>query len=115
MARFSSGVAALGLLLVLGLSGCSTPRAPVTFSEGVITVENQSDVEWRNVMITVNDHYRGGAPVLAANGRLTAPISQFQTAYGQRFEVVRQAVTKIEVAATDANGQPVSLSWGENK
>ena len=102
------------LALACGAAGCEQRREPITFSDGTITIENQSSVEWRKVMITVNDHYRGGAPVLAPQGRMNAPISQFQTAHGDKY-VVSRPVVKIEVAATDANGQPVRLVWGERK
>ena len=41
----------------------------------IVVVENQTAQEWRNVVITVNDHFRGGSPTLAPGGRLTAPLS----------------------------------------
>ena len=62
-------------------------------------------------VITVNDHFRGGAPTLAPGGRLTAPLSGFQTAFGQRFDHARQSVAKIELTATDADGGAVALNW----
>jgi hypothetical protein len=107
--------AVLGLALALGLGACTPPPEPITFSDGTITVHNQTSTEWRKVMITVNDHYRGGAPSLAAGARMNAPISQFQTAFGEKYVAARQPVVKIEVTATDASGQPVSLLWGERK
>ena len=105
--------AAFGLAVALG--ACSSPPEPITFSDGTITVENQTSREWRNVLITVNDHYRGGAPSLAARGRMNAPISQFRTAYGEKYVLARQAVVKIEITATDADGNPIKLLWGERQ
>jgi hypothetical protein len=99
----------------LALAACSSPPEPIWFTDGTITVENQTSREWRNVMITVNDHYRGGAPSLAPRSRLNAPVSQFRTAYGEKYVLARQPVVKIEVTATDADGQPVKLLWGERK
>jgi hypothetical protein len=96
-------------------AGCSDTREPIVISEGTLHVENQTSLEWRNVMVTVNDHFRGGTPQLAAGGRLTAPLGQFQTAYGQRFVVARQTVFKVEVTATDSSGAPVKLQWGETR
>jgi len=69
----------------------------------------------RNVVVTVNDHFRGGVGTLTAHGRLTAPLSQFQTGLGQRFDVGRQSVVKIDVTATDDKEQPVRLEWGAHK
>ena len=42
---------------------------------------------------------------------MAAPLTQFQTAFGQHFDRVSQSVTKIELTATDADGQPVTLAW----
>jgi hypothetical protein len=104
----SPGLAVLALLVA---AGCSPPPHPIAINDGTVTVDNRTDHEWRSVLITVNDHFRGGAPRLAAGSRLTAPLSQFQTGLGQRFSLSRQTVTKIEVTATDATGQPVRLTW----
>jgi hypothetical protein len=92
-------------------SACSSPRPPIALNEGVVVVQNQTSREWRKVIVTVNDHFRAGAASLAPGGRLTAPLSQFQTAFGQQFDRARQSVAKIEVTATDADGKPVSLTW----
>lgn len=107
-----ASLVALVLALPLAAAACSHVREPITIAEGTVNIENQTAHEWRNVLVTVNDHFRGGAPRLAAGGRLTAPLTQFQTAFGQRFSLERQSVFKVEVAATDDTGQPVTLQWG---
>ena len=81
----------------------------------MVVVENLTPREWRNVKVTVNDHYTGGTSVLLPGGRLTAPLSQFQTGFGQKFDRGRQSVFKVEVSATEPDGKPVSLLWGEPK
>jgi hypothetical protein len=101
--------------VILMAWGCTTARAPIDVHGGTVTIENQTSRPWRNVVVTVNDHFRGGAPLLAAGSLLTAPLSQFQTAFGQRFVPGRQSVVKIEVTATDSNGEPVSLRWDRLK
>jgi hypothetical protein len=108
------GVPVLSLALWLA-AACTSPRDPIVINDNIITIENQTSREWRNVVVTVNDHFRGGSPSLAARGLLTAPLSTFQTSFGQRFAVGRQAVFKIEVAATDARGEPVKLEWDIKK
>jgi hypothetical protein len=108
--------ATLAVFVVIAAAGCKPARAPVTLQEGTVYVENQTATEWRNVVVTVNDHFRGGAPSLPPGGRLTAPLSQFRTAFGQVYDRSRQSVEKIEVTATDANGKPVALQWhGERR
>lgn len=77
----------------------------------MVTVENLTSREWRNVKVTVNDHFTGGAAVLLPGGRLTAPLSQFQTGLGQKFDRGRQSVFKVEVTATEPDGTPVALQW----
>jgi hypothetical protein len=97
----------LGVLLMA--ASCSPAPAPKTVTENMVIVLNQTSRDWRNVVVTVNDHFRGGASLLAAHGRLTAPLGQFQTAFGQRYDFSRQPVFRVEVTATDASGEPVTL------
>jgi hypothetical protein len=92
-------------------AACSQRRDPIILQEGTITVENQSSTAWRDVRIVVNDYFAGGGPSLAAGGRMDAPLSQFVTGFGQRFDRGRMSVRKIEVTATDAKGRPVRLEW----
>ena len=107
-------LAKLALAGVLFAGACSDERPPVTIKDNIVVVENQTAREWRNLVVSVNDHFRGGATTLAAGGRMTAPLSGFQTAFGQRFDRTTQSVSKIEVTATDADGRPVALTWAGN-
>jgi hypothetical protein len=92
-----------------GESRSFTP--PIAMVEGTVVVSNTTDREWRNVVVTVNDHFHGGAPTVAPRSRLTAPLSQFVTGHGQRYDRSRQSVFKVEVTATDSAGEPVRLDW----
>ena len=47
-------------MTVLASAACSAPRDPIIVDEGMVTVENQTSREWRNVKVTVNDHFSGG-------------------------------------------------------
>lgn len=99
--------------MVVLTAACSDPVAPIQVEEGSVTVQNQTSREWRNVRIVLNDHFSGGAAHLAAGGRLNAPLNRFTTAFGQPFES-RDGVKKIEVTATDAAGETVTLRWPES-
>jgi hypothetical protein len=99
------------LVPLLVCPACRRPE-PIRVAENIVVVENQTSREWRNVVVTVNDHFRGGAPVLAARGKLSAPLSQFQTGFGQRYDIGRR-VFKVEVTATDSAGEPVRLEYGD--
>jgi hypothetical protein len=116
--RRTSRLSALLAVLIaapLICAACSAPRDPILVEEGMVDIENQTSLEWRNVIVRVNDHFTGGVPALAAGGHLNAPLSQFQTSYGQRFDRGRQSVFKIGVTATDADGKPVTLTWGQDQ
>lgn len=103
------GVGRTVIVLLMLSAACSHRPGPITVDDNIVGVQNQTSREWRNVVVTVNDHFRGGTPTLAAGSRMAAPLSQFRTAFGQQFDVARQSVFKVEVTATDANGEPVKL------
>lgn len=86
-------------------------RDSIVVNRGTVAVENQTDSDWRNVVVTVNDHFHGGARSLGAGGRLDAPLSQLKTGHGQFFDRGRMSVKKVVVVATDASGRPVRLEW----
>jgi hypothetical protein len=102
---------ALTGLLAVCAAACSQPRDPIVVQEGMITIENRSSAEWRDVRITVNDHFFGGVASLPPGGRMNAPLSQFQTGFGQKFDRWRMSVKKIEVTAITPAGAPVRLDW----
>jgi hypothetical protein len=115
--RFLSGSwrAAAALSLIVLTVGCDDRRDPITLEEGVITVENQTGSEWQDVRVVVNDYFGGSAPALAPGQRMNAILSNMQTGLGQRFDRGRMSVYKIEVTATNAEGEPVKLTWGEDR
>jgi hypothetical protein len=96
-------------------AGCSEVHEPILVDGGVITIENTTDKEWKNIKLVLNDHFFGGAPALAPGQRLNAMVSSLQTGFGQRFDRSRMPIKKIEVTATDADGQPVNLKWGTER
>ena len=112
-------VAAVGVAAAWYLySEFGEPRSfvsPVSIVEGAIDGRNTTDREWRNVVVTVNHHFHGGARSLAAGGRLHAPLSEFVTGFGQRYDRSRQSVFKVEVTATDSGGEAVRLDWEAKK
>jgi hypothetical protein len=106
-------IAALAVTAAVILSACSAPRDPIVINEGVLTLENRTDREWRDVVVTVNHHYRGGTPSLAAGGRLTAPLRDFKTGFGQPYDRGRMSVFYVVVTAKEPDGKDVRLEWGK--
>jgi hypothetical protein len=101
----------IALATAISCVACSEARNPIAIQEGQLVVENQTSSEWTNVVITVNDHFRGGAATLRPGGRVHAPLNDLQTGFGQRFDRSRMSVKKVIVTATDAAGEPVKLEW----
>ena len=100
-------------VFVAVLAACSPPPPPVSVNEGMVTVINQTDQDWKQVLITVNDHFRGFVPVLKAEGRANAPLTQLTTGHGQRW-VSGTPVRTIDVTAKSADGTDVKLSYGRD-
>ena len=107
--------AAGALAIAIAAPFCTSRPDPIAIEERTLVLRNDTSRDWKNVRVTVNDHFVGGAPVLAAGGRMSAPLSQFQTGYAQRFDPSHQVVYKVEVTATDAKGEPVNLRWGRDR
>ena len=110
MRRLAAVLALSCLVLVVG---CSEPPPPVSVSEGMVTVLNQTDQDWNDVLITVNDHFRGFVKTLKAQGRANAPLAQFSTGHGQRWTQGAYVKT-IDVTAKAADGTDVKLTWGRD-
>ena len=97
--------------LVMLCAACARPRDPIVIKDGILVLENQSEREWRNVRVTINDHFSGGVHSLMPGGLMTAPLRDFQTGFGQKFDRGRMSVKKVIVSATDSTGKPVTLAW----
>jgi hypothetical protein len=106
--------ALLAGLALAALTGCTDPPPPIAVGEGMVTVVNQTDQDWKEVLITVNDHFRGFVPVLKAEGRANAPLSQLSTGHGQRW-MSGTPVRTVDVSARSADGADVKLTWGRDK
>ena len=101
-------------MFVLGLSllaACSRPRDPIVIDHGTLILENQTSREWRDVLITVNHHYFGGTRSLAPGGRLNAPLRDFKTGFGVKYDRGRMSVFRVVVTAKEPNGTDVRLEW----
>lgn len=76
----------------------------------MLTVENQTGDEWRNVEIWINRYFRVTVPSIAAGGRLQVPVNAFVSGYGQRFDPAHMLLNELRLNATAADGAPVALS-----
>ena len=101
------------LAAALLLAGCDRELPPIRQRGAWLVVENQTKSPWSNVSVTLNAYYRGVSPTLSAGGRLEAPLANFVTGLGQRFNTSREHIARVEVRATDGAGRPVALDWDE--
>lgn len=104
-------VACLAVVLAVG---CSEPPTRLTLDGRTITVFNDSRAAWNGVEIWVNDHYRVTRERVLPDERFSVLLGSFVAGFGQRFPP-DQRVTGIEVTATDANGEPIRLVWGNGR
>jgi hypothetical protein len=103
----------IGIVAVLLLAACRPELPPIRQKGSWIVVENHTKSPWKDVSVTVNAYYRGVSPALSAGGRLEAPLANFVTGLGQRFNTAREHISRVEVRATDASGNHVALDWDE--
>jgi len=96
-------------------AGSHAPSASIRIEGQRLVVENQTAQAWRGVNVTINAYYRATAQTIDSGGRLEAPLANLETGLGHRFDPRREHVTRVEVRATDASGNPVSIDWDEKK
>ena len=77
-----------------------------------IVVQNQTPLAWSDIEVWVNDHYRGVTSSLSPGQVLNVPLDNLVAAYGQRFDVRRQAVYGVLVTARASDGSTVRVTWG---
>jgi hypothetical protein len=94
-------------LLVAGCSG--PPIEPLKLDGNMLTVDNRSNVEWKNVEIWLNTYYRVKTDSIPAKGRFQAPLDAFVAGFGQRFEFRRMQVKDLRLHATSPDGKPVEI------
>ena len=90
----------------------TTDLEPIVVADGAVTVRNQTGRDWQNVRIWVNDHYSGGAKVIAAGGFVREPLSRFVAAQGQTINAASTRITSVVVLASEPDGAPVRVAWG---
>ena len=91
----------------------NAPLEAIAIADGAVTVRNQTDRDWQNVRIWVNEHYAGGARVIPAGGFVREPLSRFVTAGGQAFQPAGTSVFSVVVLANEPDGTRVRVPWGK--
>ena len=98
---------AMILLLCLAASRCARIPAETMRIDGrIVTVDNHSADEWRDVEIWVNGYFRATAPAIAAHGRLQVPLNAFVSGYAPDGTLVehRKDFSKSALSAFSERG-----------
>jgi hypothetical protein len=111
VARRRRPVFCLLVLTAALTAGCGVAPDPIQVERGRVSILNQTEDDWLDVEVRINRYYLARAPRLQAGGRLDAPLSRFQGGFGRYFDLRREHVQRVDVAARTARGTPVSLTW----
>ena len=101
----------LGVALVGGmLAACGRPPVePLKLDGNLLTVDNRTGHEWKNVEIWLNTYYRITRSSIQPNERFQATLDTFVAGYGQRFEFRRMQIRDLRLVATLPDGTPIEI------
>jgi hypothetical protein len=108
----SRGLSAVALVMAF-VAGCSSPPEPkpLQLDGNLLTVNNRTPSDWSSVEIWINQQYRVTVPTIAAGSRFTVALDAFVAGFGQRFDVKRQQLTDLRLAAKQEDGTPVEIRY----
>jgi hypothetical protein len=91
-------------------AGCTRfPPEPFHIEGGVLTVNNRTADEWRDVEIWINRYFRVAVPSIAAGAQFRVPLDSFVSGYAQRFDAKRLKVEDLRLMAKRSDGSPVTV------
>jgi hypothetical protein len=75
----------------------------------ILTIDNRSDEEWRDVEVWLNTYYRLTIDRVPPKGRVQAPLDNFVAGFGQRFQFRRMQIRDLRLTAKRPDGQPLEI------
>jgi len=111
MTRFRALFAFVALAaLGTGLGACAKPPGdPMQLDGGLLTVDNRSGDEWKDVEIWLNTYYRVTARSIPPHSRMQARLDDFIAGFGQRFNYRKTMITDLRLTAKLPDGRPFEL------
>jgi hypothetical protein len=101
---------ALAAALAVTAGACrSAPEEPLKLERNLLTVDNRTSDDWKNVEIWVNTYYRVTVASIASGSRFQAPLDAFVAGYGQRFNYHSTQIRDVRLTATGGDGKPFEL------
>ena len=97
-------------LLIATVAGCvNIPPDPLQLDGGILTVDNRTSSDWKDVEIWINQYFRVTVPSIAARSRFQVPLSSFVSGYAQRFDIHRAVIKDLRLTARQPDGTPLVL------
>lgn len=106
------GILLAGIGWMVWLKGCDAPLPDIEVTDGSIVVRNQSDAQWRDVRVWVNEYYAVTVAGIPPAGFIRERVARFVAAQGQTINTSTTPVTSVVVLATAPDGSRVRLVWG---
>src|SRR5436309_2895659 len=103
------GLFALALMLVACASCVDIPPDPLQLDRGMLTVNNHTGEDWKDVEIWINQYFRVTAPTIAARSRFQVPLDSFVSGYSQRFDIHKSVINDLRLTAKQPDGTPVLI------
>jgi len=85
------------------------PIEPLKLDGNMLTIDNRSSQEWKDVEVRLNRNHTVRIPSIAAGGRMQVPLDAFVAGFGQRFDYRRTQITDLRLTATLPDGKPLHL------
>jgi len=91
-------------------------RAPdtdaIAIEDGFVIVRNQTDEEWLDVRIWVNEYYSGDARSIPAHGFVRESLGRFVASQGQKIDVTLTKIASVVVLGRTTDGTRIRVAWG---
>ena len=98
------------LVALVVACGCSEPPIePLKLDGNLLTVDNRSPQEWRDVEIWLNTYYRVRTSSIPSKGRFQTPLDNFVAGQGQRFQFRKMQIKDLRLNAVLPDGKPIEI------
>src|SRR5438552_2356599 len=98
------------VMVIATCAGCvDIPPDPLQLDRGMLTVNNHTRSDWKDVEIWINQYFRVTVPTIAARSRFQVPLDSFVSGYSQRFDIHRSVINDLRLTATQPDGAPVLI------
>ena len=102
-------VVSIALSSVVPAACYRAPVEPLQLDGQTLKVFNRTSQEWTHVEIWLNRYFRVTSENIPPGGRFQAPLDEFVSGFGRRFEFKRMQIRDVRLIAKLPNGQPLEV------